>query len=167
MVLHVIKWRFTPSKVRVRWKAWKQGILRVPQVLVNNVDFRRQECAPAEADEMTCGRIVCQQTTEFLPSRVGLDVGEVELCQLHSAHCITLIIEHWILNISYYVISTGVERSHVFIVISTALDLRSLATERTQEVERSHSLALQSYKKSPILPRDFRKLIGISAHNVP
>ena len=154
MVLHVIKWRFTPSKVRARWKAWKQGTLRVPQVLVNNVGFRRQECAPAEADEMTRGRIVCQQTTEFLPSRVGLDVGEVELCQLHSAHCITLIIEHWILNISYYVISTGVERSHVFIVISTG-------------VERSHSLALQSYKKTARLPRDFRKLIGISAHNVP
>ena len=122
-------------------------------MLVNNVDFRRQERAPAEADEMTRGRIVCQQTTEFLPSRVGLDVGEVELCQLHSAHCITLII-HWISFYCYYVISTGVERSHVFIVISTG-------------VERSHSLALQSYKKSPILPRDFRNLIGISVHNVP
>ena len=56
-----------------------------PERLVNFVYFCGKEGTAAELCEVRQGGIVDKERAEFLPGRVGLDVGEVHLGQLRSA----------------------------------------------------------------------------------
>ena len=55
-------------------------------MLVNNVDFARQEGSAADRREVIQGRILVEQRPQFLPGILGLDEREVALCELRSAH---------------------------------------------------------------------------------
>ena len=54
-------------------------------MLVDGVDFRREERPSAEGGKVLQGRIAVQQASQFHPGRVRLDVGEVELRQFGAA----------------------------------------------------------------------------------
>ena len=46
--------------------------------MVNNVYFRREERAAPEPGKVLQSRIVGEESTEFLPGGVGLDVREIK-----------------------------------------------------------------------------------------
>ena len=55
-------------------------------MLVNNVYFRREEGATPKFCEVREIGIFLKKVTEFLPGRLGLDVGEIHLGELCAAH---------------------------------------------------------------------------------
>ena len=55
-------------------------------MLVNNVDFARQEGSAADRREVIQGRILAEQCPQFLPGVLGLDEREVALCELRPTH---------------------------------------------------------------------------------
>ena len=55
-------------------------------MLVNNVYFRRKEGATLQFCEVREIGIFLKKGTEFLPGRLGLDVGEIHLGELCAAH---------------------------------------------------------------------------------
>ena len=68
---------------------------RVPQTLVNNVDFVRQEGSPFLCGE---GRQIGNfehQGPHFEPRRTRLDVGEILLRELHSAETLRCLVGLW------------------------------------------------------------------------
>ena len=71
------------SKAR-KWP--KKGSLWLPEMLVNNVYFRWKEGATPEFCQVREVGIFLQERSQFLPSRLGLDVGKVALGEFSSAH---------------------------------------------------------------------------------
>ena len=55
-------------------------------MLVNNVYFRREECATLEFREVLKTRICGKKTAEFLPGGLWQNVGEIELGELSATH---------------------------------------------------------------------------------
>ena len=55
-------------------------------MLVNNVYFRREKRATPEFGEVREIRIFEEKRPQFLPGRLGLDVGEIALGEFHSTH---------------------------------------------------------------------------------
>ena len=55
-------------------------------MLVNNVYFRREKRATPEFGEVREIGIFEEKRPQFLPGRLGLDVGEIALGELSAAH---------------------------------------------------------------------------------
>ena len=91
--------------VKTRLNPWKRGTLRVPQMLVNNIDLARKKCPSSLRCEAWEIRIFKQQGLELEPGRAWLDVGEVALCELHASHWRLRII-HWLI-LNYCLTSKG------------------------------------------------------------
>ena len=64
----------------------KKGSSWLPEVLVNNVYFRWKKRAAPEFCQVCEVGIFLQERSQFLPSRLGLDVGKVALGEFSSAH---------------------------------------------------------------------------------
>ena len=77
---------FTQRKPQGHHKGLKRAALRLPKVLVNNVDFWRKKRSSALRREALEIRVIEQQTLKFLPGWTRQNVGEVALCEFHSAH---------------------------------------------------------------------------------
>ena len=70
----------------------KKGSSRLPEVLVNNVYFRRKEGAAPEGCEVRQGRIFVQERTEFLPGGLRQDIRKITLGKFSSAHTLDVLI---------------------------------------------------------------------------
>ena len=78
-------------------KCAKKDSLWPSERLVNFVYFCGEEGAAAERGEVRQGGIVGEERAEFLPGRVGLDVGEIEGCKLCAAitsDCVVAVLFH-------------------------------------------------------------------------
>ena len=94
--LSVTNKRFTRYKVRARKggalktrsKPQKWGTLRMPQMLVNNVDLTRKKRSSTKCNQVCQIGIVTEQWFKLLPCRTRLDVGKVELGEFHAPHSV-------------------------------------------------------------------------------
>jgi hypothetical protein len=63
-------------------------------MLVNNVYFRRKKRPSAKCREVLQIRLVEEQGLQFQPGRLGLDVGEIALCEFCATHGLDILVLH-------------------------------------------------------------------------
>ena len=66
-------------------KSTEKGSSWLPEMLINNVYFCRKERPSTQCCEVRKCRICSKQRTEFLPSCLWLNVGEIASCKLRTA----------------------------------------------------------------------------------